>query len=228
MPGAEFAAMTTFRLRENAVECDEDGPRVGGNALLRRTGSAPGAPRWRLPPLAEIERGLARAYRCEIVAAGKLGGLRVVADALDKGELARAQIATLLMRLPDPPPSGASPTDRANLEKRLADSGLLKDWDPDEHPRAGVAPNPGWFAPTDGGNAPSSPKPSDQPAGAPGDDRETQVIPICIAEGIAIVIDEFGNKSSSCYYECFGGGRFHKEFLGGGGCPPVLRPNFLN
>ena len=228
MPRTEFAAAATFRLSHDAVECDDDGPRVGGIALLRRTGSRPGAPRWRLPPLAEIERALARAYGCEIGAAGKLGGLSVVADALDKGELARAQIATLLLRLPDPPPCGANAVDRANLEKRLADSGLLKDWDRDRHPRAGVAPNPGWFAPTDGENASPPPKPKVEAAGAPGDDRKTEVIPICIAEGIAIVSDGFGNKTSSCNYVCFGGGRIHKEFLGGGGCPPFLRPNFLN
>ncbi len=228
MPRAEFAAAATFRLRHNAVECDEDGPRVGGIALLRRTGPAPDARRWRLPPLAEIERGLASAYGCEIGAAGKLGGLRVVADALDRGELARAQIATLLLRLPDPPPSSANAVDRANLEKRLRDGGLLKDWDPDRHPRAGVAPNPGWFAPTDGENASPPPKPNAEAAGAPGDDRKTEVIPICIAEGIAIVTDEFGNKSSSRHYECLGGGRFYKAFPGSGDCPPLLRPNFLN
>ncbi|HEV7998098.1 MAG TPA: hypothetical protein VGP52_17775 [Stellaceae bacterium] len=35
---------------------------------------------------------------------------------------------------------------RGGEDGRLARTG----WDPAEHPRAGVPPNPGWFAPTDG------------------------------------------------------------------------------
>jgi hypothetical protein len=223
-----LAEATLYRLAAGAVECDANGPRIGGVALLRATHAEARAPRWRLPPLAEIEDDLSRIYGRPIGATDKLDGLRVVADALAKGELARAQIATLLLRLPDPPPVGREPADRAELEKRLRVSGLLKDWNPDEHPRVGVPPNPGWFASNGGESAPSSPKSNAKPAGAQDDSRKTEVIPICIAEGIAIITDEFGNKLSSCYYVCFGGGSFHKEFPGSGGCPPRLKPNFLN
>ena len=223
-----FGEGIVYRLAAGAVECDEVGSRVGGIPLLRRTGLEAGAPRWRLPPLAEIEDDLSRVYGRSVGAAGKLGGLGVVADALTKGELARAQIATLLLRLPDPPPPNADAARRAELEKRLGESGLLKDWNPDEHPRAGVAPNPGWFAPKDDAEAPSASRPSAAPAGASDDGRKTEVILICIAEGIAIINDEFGNKLSSCHYVCFGGGEFHKDYKGGKGCPPILWPNFLN
>ena len=83
--------------------------------------------------------------------------LDAVAAALTNGELARAQIAALLLQLPDPPPAAIAQPD--GLEKRrlardLAACGLLKadaDWD-DKHPRTGAPPNPGWFAPTAGGD----------------------------------------------------------------------------
>jgi hypothetical protein len=65
---------------------------------------------------------------------------------LTNGELARAQIATLLLQLPDPP-SGAS-LDNVELARGLAACGLLKadpDWDA-KHPRTGTPPNRAWFA----------------------------------------------------------------------------------
>jgi hypothetical protein len=47
------------------------------------------------------------------------------------------------------------------------------------------------------------------------------IIPICIATGIAIATDEYGNQLSVCHYECHGGLEFSRTFRGGGGCPPV-------
>ena len=57
-------------------------------------------------------------------------------------------------------------------------------------------------------------------------DRQANVIPICIAHGISVVTDQFGNKTSICYYDCFGGSSFRRETPGGGGCPPVREPIF--
>jgi Phage portal protein len=54
----------------------------------------------------------------------------------------------------------------------------------------------------------------------------TDVIPICIATGVAIATDEHGNKISSCQYGCLNGMSFRRTFLGGGGCPPVRQPFF--
>lgn len=74
----------------------------------------------------------------------------MVAEALNNGELARAQIATLLLRLPEPALSKLDPDSRDEQLACLRESGLLaKDWDEAEHPRAGTPPNPGWFAPKD-------------------------------------------------------------------------------
>jgi hypothetical protein len=100
--------------------------------------------------LQEIEARLSRAYGRSIDASTKVGGLRVVVEALDNGELARAQIAALLLKFPDPPCDEAPGNSPDLLSKRLNECGwLLKDFDPDEHPRTGVPPNPGWFAPRD-------------------------------------------------------------------------------
>lgn len=60
-----------------------------------------------------------------------------IAGALNAGELARAQIATVLLGIPDPPQlfkGAAAPEQAIKLIRDLHWSGLLK-WDPDEHPR---------------------------------------------------------------------------------------------
>lgn len=66
--------------------------------------------------------------------------------------MAKAQVAALLLRLPDPPPvvdvCSLAP-ERQRLADDLAACGLLRtdaDWDA-KHPRTGTAPNPGWLAP---------------------------------------------------------------------------------
>lgn len=83
----------------------------------------------------------------------------MIAKALSRGDLAMAAIATVQMQFPNPP-CLAKGTDSADeLERRafeLHRSHLLKlDWDPTKHTRAGVSPNPGWFAPATG--APEAP-----------------------------------------------------------------------
>ncbi|WP_147262925.1 tetraacyldisaccharide 4'-kinase [Roseiarcus fermentans] len=64
---------------------------------------------------------------------------------MENRDLARAQIATLLLELPDPPAAG-SPDDDGLQKRRLARDlslcGLLKaddGWD-EQHPRTGTAP----------------------------------------------------------------------------------------
>jgi Phage portal protein len=52
------------------------------------------------------------------------------------------------------------------------------------------------------------------------------IVPICIASGIAVATDEYGNKLSICDYDCFNGMSFRRTFRGGGGCPPVRQPLF--
>jgi hypothetical protein len=106
-----------------------------------------------------------------------MSGLDAVASALNAGDLCRARIAAVHLRIPD------LPNAFARLDMQLEDVALKLDrigkttaagdwnpaagsgWDPDKHPRAGTGPNPGWFAPTSGGDSNISPTlVSDKPA----------------------------------------------------------------
>ena len=102
----------TFRLRPGAIECDTDGLRVGGVALLAR--DAKGA--WARRDGGEINRELSERYGLPLDCERKGGALDAVAAALTNGGRARAQVGALLLLFPDPPtPSGV----RADgLEKR--------------------------------------------------------------------------------------------------------------
>jgi len=162
-----------FQLRSGGVECDGDGPRVGGVALLARDATG----RWAGRDEGDLSRELAKLYGFPIDFGAKRRGVEAVAAALTNGELARAQIVTLLRQLPDP--SGAADERSGDSEKRrlardLIACGLLKadaDWD-EKHPRTGEPPNPGWFAPTSearGSEAPAAKPSSAADAGARGD-----------------------------------------------------------
>jgi hypothetical protein len=143
-------AESAFRLRPTGVFCDGDGAKAAGVALLERAADGCGEKRWRVRPIDDLNRELTAEYGLPLDIGGKVAGLTVVAKALDCGEIAKAQIAMLLMRFPDPPPleKGAQSSDALNrLANALAESGLLKDDDfESEHPRTGTPPNPGWFA----------------------------------------------------------------------------------
>jgi hypothetical protein len=97
-------------------------------------------------------RELSRVYGVPLDISAKRNGLEVVAKALQRGETARAQIAALLLRLPDPPLGEAIDIREQNclaLAFDLAACGLLKadpDWDA-KHPRTGTSPYPNRFAP---------------------------------------------------------------------------------
>ena len=160
MDGSSIARC--FRLRPGEIECDAEGLRVGGVALLAR--DAAGA--WRRRDARDLGRALSKRYGFPVAVECKQGGVDAVAAALTSGDLARAQIAALLLRLPDPPPSSGVPSDgmqKLRLAAELDACGLLKvdaDWD-EKHPRTGTPPNPGWFAPT------SEPPGADGPESGP-------------------------------------------------------------
>jgi hypothetical protein len=143
-------ATRTFGLRPEGVRCGPDGLFVGSAPLLRRRRNVYGREGWSVRPEEELNKELAARYGLPIDAAAKAGGLASVARALDRGDLALAGIAAVLLQFPDPPPleKGAPAADDwARLADELAGSGLLKgDWDPAKHPRTGQKPNPGWFA----------------------------------------------------------------------------------
>ena len=103
--------------------------RVGGAQRLEPVGAPSGVRNWR--PLAQpaIDRIRSRAYDARICASDKRQGVAAVAEALNKDELARAQIAALLLRLPDPVAAKLDPDARDEELACLRESGLLaKDW----------------------------------------------------------------------------------------------------
>lgn len=143
-------AMRNFGLRPGGVRCGRDGLFVGSVPLLERQRGFGGREVWSVRPQCELDDELAARYGLPIDAAAKASRLASIARALDRGDLALAGIAAVLLQFPDPPPleKGApAANDWARLAWELAASGLLKGgWDPAKHPRTGQKPNPAWFA----------------------------------------------------------------------------------
>lgn len=148
------------------LSCNENGLFLGRTALVEWYGHS-----YAVRPPADLERLLARAYGGEVALGRVMPGFRAVAAALDERNLCLAQIAAVHLRMHDLPDILArcclEAEDRlikaGRADDRLARSG----WDPAEHPRAGVPPNPGWFAPTDGGTAPTQTAQSEEDERAP-------------------------------------------------------------
>jgi hypothetical protein len=126
------------------LACNEEGLLLGRTPLLERRDG-----RFVVREADDIRRLLSRAYQMDVEASPFLGGLATVAAALNGNDLLLARIAAVHLRIPDLP-------DAAARERLEAEDCLIKsagsDWDPALHPRAGAPPNPGWFAPTDGGS----------------------------------------------------------------------------
>ena len=109
----------------------------------------------------------------------KRGGLTVIAKALNEGDVVRAQIATVLLGVPNHPYLSKGAPSRQEMIKLASDlrrSGLLKaDWDPDEHPRwpAGAPDSQGGqFAPKgEGSEISASPIPYADATGRAGSDN---------------------------------------------------------
>src|SRR5580692_3319235 len=140
---------------DGGISCDAQGAFAGGVPLLERANVGSAGNRWRLRSIVELNDELTARYRLPIDVTAKAGALALIANALNRGDLARAAIATVQMQFPDPPSlakgvESADETTRRALE--LHRSRLLKaNWDPAKHPRAGAPPNPGWFAPVPAG-----------------------------------------------------------------------------
>jgi hypothetical protein len=145
-----MSAMRVFALRPEGVRCGADGLFVGSVPLLRRARDSYGREHWFVRPTTELDDELTERYGLPVDVTTKAGGMATVAKALDRGDLALAGIAAVLLQFPDPPPlekSAPAAEDWARLAVELACSSLLKgDWDPAQHPRTGEKPNPGWFA----------------------------------------------------------------------------------
>jgi hypothetical protein len=130
-----------FRLTsrgKGGVFCDEGGAFVGAIPLLVRT-RGNGQDEWRPRDCDALSQEMSAQYGLPIDISLKKGGLTVIAKALNEGDLVRAQIATVLLGVPDPPYLSKGEPSRPEMIKLAGDlrwSSLLKaDWDPDEHPR---------------------------------------------------------------------------------------------
>ncbi len=108
----EMSFARYFQLRPGRIECDAGGLRVGGIALLER--DAKGALTRR--DEGDLDRELSKLYGFPLDVAHMRRRIDAVAAALGNGELARAQIGALLLRLPDPPACAGAPD--GGLEKR--------------------------------------------------------------------------------------------------------------
>ena len=95
----DFSSVRFFRLSPGGIECDEGGLRVGDVALLAR--DEKGA--WAARDERDLDYDLSRAYGFPVNVRVKMAGLGAVANALQSRNIAKAQIAALLLRLPDPP-----------------------------------------------------------------------------------------------------------------------------
>ena len=140
--------MRFFRLSDGGVRCGEDGLFIGSTPLLVRSWRPSGGESWAVRPNDELERDLGGCYGVPIDIVAKRGGLAGVARALERGDMALAKIAALLLRFPDPPSLAKGAPDCGSLEltAQLFESGLLKEWDESKHPRLGGPPNRGRFA----------------------------------------------------------------------------------
>src|ERR1700733_4103762 len=79
----------------SGVSCDENGPALGPIPLLLKTADG-----FELPPVDELQRLLHKTFGRPFDSSVLLRGLPTVARALNDGDLARAMMATLLLRLP--------------------------------------------------------------------------------------------------------------------------------
>jgi hypothetical protein len=131
------------------LACTDDGLLFGRTPLIERRNG-----RFAVRERDEIERLLQHGHRYIGEADRLMPGLAVVARALNADDPCLARIAAVQLKLPDLPNEAARAAMEAedSLIKYARDEGGSTDWDPALHPRTGTPPNPGWFAPTDGGH----------------------------------------------------------------------------
>jgi hypothetical protein len=126
----------------------DEGLLVGQTPLVvRRSG------RYVVRERAEIEHlwSRARFSHCAPKIDSLMSGLATVAAALNANDQCLARIAAVHLKIPELADDYARCA--LEVEEALIKSGH---WNPDLHPRTGVPPNPGWFAPTEGSNEDAS------------------------------------------------------------------------
>ena len=113
-----------FKLDQNpngrGLRCDAEGLFLGRDALLQRNRDG----NFEARPVDELQKILGRAYGDDANWESRIRSVQLVAGALNKGDLARATMTAVLMRLPEP----GSPISIADVDGVLAKAGF----DPDE------------------------------------------------------------------------------------------------
>jgi hypothetical protein len=98
-----------------------------------------GKQEWRPRECRQLSEQVGSSFGLPIDMSSKMGGLKAISNALNDGDIARAQIATVLLGIPDPPPLAKGARSRDAMIRFIRDlhwSGMIKaDWNPDEHPR---------------------------------------------------------------------------------------------
>ena len=115
------------------ISCDESGAFVGAIPLLEKS-VVHGKDRWQPRNSDELSKQLGSHFGLPVDISPKAGRLKAIANALSKDDLARAQIATVLLGIPEPPAlSKGTRTPQAIIEfiRDLYWSGLIK-WSDDE------------------------------------------------------------------------------------------------
>ncbi len=130
--------ISEFRLSppgsNRGISCDANGAFVGSIPLLKRA-RMNGREVWQPRDCGQLSKQVSASYGVPIDMASKMGGLHAISRALSEGDIARAQIATVLLAIPEPPPLSKGVRPRSDMIKFIRDlywSGLIK-WNDDEH-----------------------------------------------------------------------------------------------
>jgi hypothetical protein len=133
------------------VAFTDDGLLLGRTPLIERRDG-----RFVVREPSEIARLIKYSFPNGVAVDRLMPGLARVASALNANDQALARIAAVHLKIPDIPSA-------AKRNAMIAEDALIKyerdeggvtgnNWNPALHPRTGTPPNPGWFAPVDGGS----------------------------------------------------------------------------
>lgn len=93
----------------SGISCGKDGAFVGEVPLLERSCRPDGSGQWQPRRMADLNLDLSKRYGLPLEFSAKIAGLVAIARALDRGDLLHAQIVTLHLQIPDPPPLSKAP-----------------------------------------------------------------------------------------------------------------------
>jgi len=137
------------------VSCDAEGAFVGAIPILNRL-RKDGRDEWHLRDCEQLSEEISEHYGLPVDMSSKTGGLKAIANALNRGDVARAQIGVVLLGIPDPPTLSKGAWSRDQMIELIRDLHWSKmiNWDLDDHPRWPAGSDDsigGRFAPKDEG-----------------------------------------------------------------------------